>query len=59
VGVMRLRKVRVVLDCEEQLRQGIVEAPGKKQRDAECTENLAKSPARAEAQRSLEERVHA
>jgi hypothetical protein len=56
---MRLRKVRVVLDCEEQLRQGIVEAPGKKQRDAECTENLAKSPARAEAQRSLEERVHA
>jgi hypothetical protein len=55
---MRLRKVRVVLDCEEQLRQGIVEAPGKK-RDAECTENLAKSPARAEAQRSPEERVHA
>ena len=51
---MRLRKVGVVLYCHKQLRQGIVEASGEKERNAEGTENLAEPAARAEAQRSLE-----
>src|SRR6516164_1849368 len=51
---MGLREVRIVLDRQKQLRQGLVEAPGEKERDADCTENLAKPAARAEAQRTLE-----
>src|SRR6266481_5385448 len=50
---MRLREVRIILDRQEQLWQGLVEAPTKKQRHADRTENLAEPAARAEAQRNL------
>src|SRR6266481_3195361 len=53
---MRLREVRIILDRQEQLWQGLVEAPTKKQRHADRTENLAEPAARAEAQRNLKAR---
>jgi hypothetical protein len=50
---MRLREVRIVLDRQEQLRQGLVEAAAKEECDADYIENLAEPSPWAEAQRNL------
>jgi len=49
-----LRKARVVLDCEQQLWDGVIESPSEEVRPAYQGERLADPGARAEAQRCFE-----
>src|SRR6516165_3423843 len=48
---IRLRVRRVILDCEEQFRHGLIEAPAQKKRPAYYSKRIADAGARTEAER--------